>query len=413
MRETLHDTSGSDMTDDREPTAAEIEAFERSSLFMPDRDATVDAYPRMTNLSAGMMYKGVIRPVCPIDPEYIAIRMPSRSAEELRLAVGRWNMLWESAQFRRRFFNTDELPGQLGKFADLGDVNLTIVPRTETRYFEYAPLLHLLSRKTLERFKLPLLRCGQWPFLISGADVDRYLPEDFEDRLAKAWAWEAWPHLNSGSGIRAFSNDDPIRLLAHNLDFWVPPVTAIMQDVLRGFPEVEKGVVPGPVPLVDGSVLDGAITGNPRMGGDIWRGEEEAADVLKAVVEKGDSTGRLRGILDAVRSHRIQDDFSDKWSYAREDFERKLHHKRAKVQVRFVELTDTIPVQGPESDVVGNMVTNDFLALLDQKQREIVVLLNSGYTRQREIAERLGYANHAPVSKRLAEIRKQAQKFFD
>jgi len=49
-------------------------------------------------------------------------------------------------------------------------------------------------------------------------------------------------------------------------------------------------------------------------------------------------------------AHRIEDDFSDRWSCAREDFERKLYRKRVKVQVRFVELTDTIPVPGPRHD---------------------------------------------------------------
>lgn len=134
--------------------------------------------------------------------------------------------------------------------------------------------------------------------------------------------------------------------------------------------------------------------------------------MVAATVEAADATGHLRGILDAVRAHRVEDDFSNHWSYAREDFERKLHRKRNKVQVRFVELTDTIPVQAAGSDLLGRLVTSDFLALLDEKERQIVVLLSSGY-RQYEIAERLGYANHSPVTKRLAQIRRQAAAFFD
>jgi hypothetical protein len=34
-----------------------------------------------------------------------------------------------------------------------------------------------------------------------------------------------------------------------------------------------------------------------------------------------------------------------------EDFERRLYRKRAKIKVRFVELTDTITVQGPETEI--------------------------------------------------------------
>jgi hypothetical protein len=55
-------------------------------------------------------------------------------------------MLWEAAQFRRRFFDLDDLPGQMAEIADLGGVNVTFVPRTRARYFEYALLFHLLPK---------------------------------------------------------------------------------------------------------------------------------------------------------------------------------------------------------------------------------------------------------------------------
>lgn len=81
--------------------------------------------------------------------------------------------------------------------------------------------------------------------------------------------------------------------------------------------------------------------------------------------------------------------------------------------MKFVELTDTIPVQGPESEVLGNLVTNDFLALMDARNQQIVVLLNSGMIKKTEIAEVLGYANHSAISKRLAQIRRTAEVYFD
>jgi hypothetical protein len=398
------------MDEDREPTAADIQAWQRDGLFLPEDQATDDDYPQLHNLSAGMIFAGVIRPLQPAPAEYVAIPM-ERPSMALAAQVGQWNTLWEAAQFRRRFFNADELPEPMARIADLGDVNAILVPRTQSRYFEHAPLFHLLPKTTLDRFGLPALRRGQWPFLADWGGIDRHLPPHFGQSLAKAWAATVWPHLNSGSRLTAFSKNDPIRLLAHNLDFWVPPVTAVIQQRLGEFSEVDKGKDVGPVPLEDGSFLEGAVTGNPRMGGPVWWGAEDAAEVVAATVEAADATGRLREIMEAVRAHRVADDFSSCWSYAREDFERKLHHKRNKVQVRFVELTDTIPVQGPESDVLGSLVTSDFLALLDEKKRQIVILLSSGY-RQHEIAERLGYANHSPVSKRLEQIRRQASEFF-
>jgi hypothetical protein len=288
----------------------------------------------------------------------------------LAVAISKWNLLWEPAQFRRRFFDDEELPPRLRKIADQGDVNVVFVPRTRSRYHEYAPLFHLLPRAALQRHGLPLLKGGQWPFTSEYTEVDRYLPTDFQDRLARAWAGTVWRHLmpQPHSGISKFTANDPIRLLAHNLDFWIPPVTQVIEEYLREFPVVDKGVADGPVPLVDGSTLPGATAANPRMGGDIWRGEDEAAEAVLRTVQAADTGGRLRAILDTVRSHRCEDDFSPQWSGAREDFERKLYHKRSKVQVRFVELTDTIPVHGPEAEVIDRMLFGDFLALLDTRR---------------------------------------------
>lgn len=67
--------------------------------------------------------------------------------------------------------------------------------------------------------------------------------------------------------MKAFSADDPIRLLAHNLDFWVPTIIAAILDRLRDLPEVDKAESPSLVTLEGGSVLSGAVAGNPRMGG--------------------------------------------------------------------------------------------------------------------------------------------------
>lgn len=385
--------------------STDLDALDDGAWMAPDQ------YPRLFNISAGFMYRGMIRPHVPEPPEYVTVRWRTGRLEMVG-TLSQWNVLWEAAQFRRRYFAEDELPREMWRIVEDRDVNVVFVPRTASRYHEHAPLFHLLPLATVQRFGLPPIRAGQWPFM---ADLtrDTDLPVDFESRLSRAWASTIWRRLVSGSPMRGFSGSDPIRVLAHNLDFWIPPVTAVMESILRTFPEVDKGVEPQPVPLEDGSMLEGAVMGNPRVGSDLWEGEEEAALVLDDVIEAADGTGHLRGVLDAVKSHRVEDDFSDHWTFAREDFERKLHRKRSKVTVRFVELPDTIPVQGPETEVVGQTVHADFLALLDAKEREVVVLLNSGVTKIGDVAEIMGYANHSPVSKRLARIRRKATDFFD
>lgn len=418
MTITTHTLAVDDDDDFAEVSEAEIEALRREAVFGRPEHHGPDFYPRMFNMSAAGMYRATLRSLEPSRPEYVTIPMRRRAIEDgdalrLELTVSQWNSVWEAAQFRRRMFDWDGLSPQVYRVADQGDHNVIFVPRTRSRYYEYAPLFHLLPASTLQLFEMPQLAAGQWPFSMRMSDVDEHLPSDWAMRLSRAWAAAVWRHLLPGSAMRGFSGNDPIRLLAHNLDYWIPAVTETIEDILGYFPLADLGVAEQSVALEDGTELPDVVLGNPRKGGDLWRGEEDAAEVLREVVERADDTGRLRGILDAVRSHRVADDFSSVWSFEKEDFERRLYRKRSKVKVTFVELTDTIPVQGPESQVIGEMIHADFLALLNPKDREVVVLLSSGVTKLTEIASILGYANHTPVSKRLARIRKQAEAFFD
>ncbi|BBX94685.1 sigma-70 family RNA polymerase sigma factor [Mycolicibacterium boenickei] len=399
-------------------------------LLDPDHElANPDSYPRMWNLSAGMaFFEAVIRPDIPERPEFVPIFMPGiasadRDTYGARIfSIARWNSLWEAAQYRRRFFSDDtdpdasdweRLPADLARIAELGDNNIVFIPRTKTRYYDYAPLFHLLPRATLDRFGLPLLHAGQWPFWAELVNPDPYLPADFHQRLTDAWGATVWRHLMPSSPISRFTKDDPIRILAHNLDFWIPAVAEAMEDEMRTWPIVDTGITPGPVTLSNGELLEGATMGGPRKGSDIWSGEHEAAEFVERTVEAADHTGQLRDILDAVRSHRAHDDFSDRWSHAKEDFERKLNHTRSRVKVTFIELDDTTPVHGPETEIVGQLACSDFLTLLNPKDREVVVVLRTGVTSLTEVGNILGYSNHSAVSKRLTRIRKQAARYFN
>src|SRR4051812_6554259 len=96
--------------EDWELTAAEIEAWRRQDLFVDPADFAADDYPRMTNLSAGFFYRGVIRPTDPAPPEYVTVPIAG-GFSELALAVAEWNMLWEAAQYRRRKRIWVDIPG--------------------------------------------------------------------------------------------------------------------------------------------------------------------------------------------------------------------------------------------------------------------------------------------------------------
>jgi len=48
----------------------------------------------------------------------------------------------------------------------------------------------------------------------------------------------------------------------------------------------------------------------------------------------------------------------------------------------------------PGRDLPAKLATADFLALLDERERQVVVLLRSGYTKVGDVADILGYKNH-------------------
>ncbi|MBU5356056.1 hypothetical protein KQI74_27770 [Paenibacillus barcinonensis] len=156
------------------------------------------------------------------------------------------------------------------------------------------------------------------------------------------------------------------------------------------------------------NVPEGISIYRPLMGGLIWEGDSEAWEILSEVVELADSQGKLRNLIEAIRSNRVQDDFSSKWSYEREDFERKLYKKRSKV--KFVELSDN-SCEGPFSEVDDQMFWQDFMTILDHKERQVIVMLRNGTTNLSEIGKELGYANHSPISKALRKIQRKLQQF--
>jgi hypothetical protein len=107
------------------------------------------------------------------------------------------------------------------------------------------------------------------------------------------------------------------------------------------------------------------------------------------------------------------DDFSSRWSFAREYFERKLYAKSSTFKLSFVELKATEPVHSSRSEYTEGLLWQDFSALLNTRERHIVVCLRSGTTKLGDIAMSPGYANRSPVSKALAQIRKKATAFLN
>jgi len=378
-------------------------------------------YPELTNISAAFFYSYVPVPKISKYPEFVFVPIKASNPfgvdEDTKrlLAMSGWNLMWEAAQIRPDFFES-QLPDSLRWLAKYRDQNLYLVPDIKPhRYEAYIPLYHLLNRNLLARFGLPPFKRPIWPLFPFRHGRELLMPKNFNELVESAVAHHFWPLLCPGSAISAFDKTDPIRVLAHNLNFWLPHACAVAEDRLR---ELERTTPDENTPKFKLERLRRHLPADvsvelPRKGGTIWNGEEDAWIATREIVDRADARGQLRGLIDAIRSNRVEEDFSSRWSYAREDFERKLYNKRSKVKVSFVELDDTIPVQGPSSELEDDLVWEDFMTILDVKERHVVVCLRSGHTNLSTIAEELGYATHSPISKKLKKIREKARKHFD
>lgn len=203
-----------------------------------------------------------------------------------------------------------------------------MVADTQSKYEAYAPLYHLLPNRILDRHGLPTLKAGKWPLNILWAE--EMLPRQFPDRLSNAFADHVWKFLDSGSGLRAFSRTEPLTLLSHNLDYWLPHAVRFIEKRMSEFGRIEPETKEERRRLakLKAAMPPGIDAELPLRGGAAWIGEDEATQATLEVVEEADRHGQLRGLMDAVRSNRVVEDFSDRWSFAREDFERKLYRKR-------------------------------------------------------------------------------------
>lgn len=346
--------------------------------------------------------------------------------------LSEWNMLWEAEHLRGDLlFELDRRrrphpEPELAALAPFQGRNVHLIPYRRNRpAATYAPLYYLLSREELQRYSLPALHKGCWPIEASIATMTPNQIDQADARFARAFAAHVWPYL-SGRPERSFSEDDPIRVLAGDLSFWMPPMIELLHHYgATFFDEYDLSDKPGLPERIAEANEQLEQLGHPvyyrpaRCGGTLWAGPEEAAEVTAALVEEADADGHLRNVIDAVRSNRVHDDFSACWSREREDFERHFYHTRSKVKVAFVECPESGAIHSPftqyadhAEDVTDRLAFNEFLTLLDPKNRQIAVLIGRGVTRHQEIARRLGYANHSPVTKRLRALRTIARRFF-
>lgn len=129
---------------------------------------------------------------------------------------------------------------------------------------------------------------------------------------------------------------------------------------------------------------------------------EETDDLIRIMVGYYMSNCNFRLWREIVQEHRAHEDYDTRRNSVKMDFFRSWYHSRSKIKVLdYIDVEE--PGYYPYEKIDSKLDLERFTKRLDEKNQRIVKLLLAGYT-QAEIAQRLGFANHSGVCKRIKKI---------
>jgi hypothetical protein len=298
----------------------------------------------------------------------------------------------------------DEVLGQCG--IDRPKSNFWLWPCAES--------INIRSLSDLKRFSRAELNRREDAHLQRLAAI---IPRAFEQ-----WIWQRLVP-SKRFRIQDFSRESSLRLLAGDVRFWMhrlyrlaidlyesTPPTEHEEESWRSLDEIESHLNE----VIEESDRQHFQITRPRMGGDLWYpNDPDEREWIADLLIEGDATiESLAPVADVLLSGSTHEDFSDRYSWIKEDFERSFYSKRSKVKVRLFEFLDQCPVHdGSETPGYENILFRDLMAFFNERERTIILALRQGNT-QSEIAEQLGHSGHASISRRVKSIEQKMKRLL-
>lgn len=344
--------------------------------------------------------------------ELVFLSEPKEKRFELTAYVQEWN----STQ-RAGFFRSSEAIDGLRKYVpwleERRNPNMILVPTRGATSELDVMLASLLPDALLAKHGLERKRPGLGLLMFGGFE------STYGTKARLAFAQHIWSRLAPRARFSesAFAPDSPLRLLAGDTRFWAhrlyrlaldrrdtnfeptahddekwKPIEELRQVILKQIPQEERHLFKVERPL---------------MGGTIWDvfDADERDDVLRAVIDGDDVMESLEPVIDLLHRHHVHEDFSDRHSWIKEDFERSFYSKRSRLKVDLLETVDDAPAYDLEpNEPYEQVLFRDIIAMLDQKERRLVIALRMGKNAS-TIARESGLRGHASVSRRIAALK--------
>lgn len=248
----------------------------------------------------------------------------------------------------------------------------------------------------------------------------------YGDACRAAFERYIWTKLARSSRCRYdfFAPDSPLRLLASDSQYWMSRLYRVAIARYETFePTTHIDHDWKPLEVLEAELAEqvpdykeqNLVLRRPRMGGTLWdiEDDQECEEVVEEMLDGLGLMEPIDPLVDLLHSHQTHEDFSDRYSWIKEDFERSFYSKRSRVKVVLVETADEFPSWHAE-ECCGHedLLFRDLLSCFDRREQRLLVALRHGKTTT-EIAREMGLKGHASVSRKIAQIKERVRRLLN
>jgi|GEM_PF-2036658 len=303
-----------------------------------------------------------------------------------------------------------------------GSPNVILVPESAGATELHHMLASLLPDRTLSALGVERKGADLWLNPWSKQEISASSALAIEDEFSRM----VWARLAGRARLRrdAFSEESSLRLLAGDARLSMNRLyrVAMEREEEMGGHDSDRDPEWRSLSELQGEFFakypdlrETVTIRRPLYGGAIWdpNDPEDRDWVLEEAVHGLGEMPSIQPVVETLLSHPTHDDFSDRVSWIKEDFERAFYSKRARARVDLIETIDEFPAWDGDVPIgYDDVLFRDILAYFDQRDRRLLIAVRNGRT-MGAIAESEGYADHAPVSRRLKEVRRRLARLLD
>lgn len=268
----------------------------------------------------------------------------------------------------------------------------------------YLPAYYLIPKELLENNCKEILKIPRIPIkaLSTYESIELIESDFFLEVIIDMYAYMVWNCLYPQVYLEIYSGYDPIWKLVHQAPIWIKLL-------------IDERIIFTVEQLCNWSNSNREIEMD-------FVSLEEATLIMNYIVAKYIVQNNLREIIKVIEENRCEEDFDFRNSRQKTDFFRKWYHTRTnhpsisleEWQENYKEKHNGIEYEiaddvNVENDVVDQIIIDEFLSTLSDKDRRILELRIDGTPYER-IAELLGYKNHSGVIKKDSKNRSFVSK---